>query len=1028
MSFGFSVGDFVACMLLINDVAQALQSSTGSVSEVKNLVGQLDSLMLALMSSASIHQQINGIELGPEFKAAAGAMSNGIQMEYERCKDALQAFKDSLKPYTDAFVAGKASALTRHVRKITWLFRNDDIAKLEKRLEAHLRSLNMYKTALSEIYAATTANNSVEVLSSIADLRIEVNKISKSIVRQHSQIPRNLGYSWEANFTPADTIILLDAIGRVVILPLVLLGSANDLREILMVMYRTIEIGRRKILRNEYTITDESSDGTLLDATNWATAVQPGIQLTLNMVFPATESFNDKVCPRCDEQTLGMMLSGQRRRCHKCQLTFRVFDKERFVEQSDFDNDSSSAPITETSLVANIHSSAPSELDSRKRKKPSTCASAESLMFRSVHYHRDIRIAKSASGEPEDSDSPPELDVEELPPLHKAAAKGNLHEIDELLTGGANINDPLPFQAQEIGTGDWYFGPWKFKGCSPLLIACWYGAVRSINHLLDRGANILGVDAAGQGTFQYASYSPNPERIFPILIRRGANHASADKYGCTAFHECCWIGLAWSVQFFLDHGMDLECKNEHGLTPLSFGVIGNSPQVVEVLIDCGASVNVWDVWDGSSTLHSAARGGSLRITQILLELGHDPSPQDEEGNTPLHNASFHGHIGIVDLLLANGAVPSSSNELGETAMHHAVWNGHETVVERFMEHSNDTNTCDIFGMKPWHLAAHQGHRSLVERFIKAGVELQSRGEDESTALHLASSRGHEDLVLLLLENGADIHSRDVKGRTALHLACTRGYVEVVKYLLLQEADPEAIDNHGYTALLSAAFYDQNDTVKLLLHHGAKCSTASPDGYTPLMRASDRGNISLVKMLLDSGAATVAANDVGWQALHLAVMSGHDQVVGLLLDQGAEIDAIDSHGRTALHMACFRGHEKIVDLLLKWGARTLVDHEGRSALHDAGYKGNEANIIALLGHGLDPNCRLTDGKTTLHWAAIKGNAKAVQLLIEAGANLNMEDSKGRTALHFAFLQRNDSIARMLLEAGCDLSRKHFIGTS
>lgn len=100
MSFGFSVGDFVACMLLVNDIAQALQCSTGSVSEVKGLVGSLDSLMLALMGSASIHQQIHGVELGPESKAVVDMMRDSIQLEYGRCKAFSQVFKDSLSSYT----------------------------------------------------------------------------------------------------------------------------------------------------------------------------------------------------------------------------------------------------------------------------------------------------------------------------------------------------------------------------------------------------------------------------------------------------------------------------------------------------------------------------------------------------------------------------------------------------------------------------------------------------------------------------------------------------------------------------------------------------------------------------------------------------------------------------------------------------------------------------------------------------------------------------------------------------------------
>lgn len=78
-------------------------------------------------------------------------------------------------------------------------------------------------------------------------------------------------------------------------------------------MYRNIR-GREKILRKEYTITDEGSDGALIDDMNWSTSIEGGMQLSLNIVFPALESFDDMRCPSCHERSLGNTLPGKRRR------------------------------------------------------------------------------------------------------------------------------------------------------------------------------------------------------------------------------------------------------------------------------------------------------------------------------------------------------------------------------------------------------------------------------------------------------------------------------------------------------------------------------------------------------------------------------------------------------------------------------------------------------------------------------------------------------------------------------------------
>lgn len=78
-------------------------------------------------------------------------------------------------------------------------------------------------------------------------------------------------------------------------------------------MYRNIE-GHRKIMRKEYTLTDEDSDGTIIEASNWSGKIRPGMQISLNMVFPAAPSLSIEHCPRCNEPSLGSPLPGQRRR------------------------------------------------------------------------------------------------------------------------------------------------------------------------------------------------------------------------------------------------------------------------------------------------------------------------------------------------------------------------------------------------------------------------------------------------------------------------------------------------------------------------------------------------------------------------------------------------------------------------------------------------------------------------------------------------------------------------------------------
>jgi hypothetical protein len=71
--------------------------------------------------------------------------------------------------------------------------------------------------------------------------------------------------------------------------------------------------GRAKVRRKEYTITDEDTNGVLIEEANWDMIYHPGKHLSLNMVFPALPSWNVHRCPRCDRPAIGKARPGERR-------------------------------------------------------------------------------------------------------------------------------------------------------------------------------------------------------------------------------------------------------------------------------------------------------------------------------------------------------------------------------------------------------------------------------------------------------------------------------------------------------------------------------------------------------------------------------------------------------------------------------------------------------------------------------------------------------------------------------------------
>jgi hypothetical protein len=98
-------------------------------------------------------------------------------------------------------------------------------------------------------------------------------------------------------------------------------------------------------------------------------------------------------------------------------------------------------------------------------------------------------------------------EIDELPPLHRAGARGKLLDLIALLDEGEDINTALPFQA--VRTNGvcviFYFG-----GCTPLHLASWFGKGKAINLLLGCGANIVAPDMTRSEALVYAICGEDP--------------------------------------------------------------------------------------------------------------------------------------------------------------------------------------------------------------------------------------------------------------------------------------------------------------------------------------------------------------------------------------------------------------------------------------------------------------------------------------------------------------------------------------
>lgn len=102
--------------------------------------------------------------------------------------------------------------------------------------------------------------------------------------------------------------------------------------------------------------------------------------------------------------------------------------------------------------------------------------------------------------------------------------------------------------------------------------------------------------------------------------------------------EAVRVGEYKRIKKLLANGVDIECTDAYGGTPLMVSAHQELPQTMSILLSAGASVAKSDV-NGDTALHWAVHffdgGPNCECIQLLLEAGADLEARNHLGETPL---------------------------------------------------------------------------------------------------------------------------------------------------------------------------------------------------------------------------------------------------------------------------------------------------------------------------------------------------------------------------------------------------------
>jgi len=182
---------------------------------------------------------------------------------------------------------------------------------------------------------------------------------------------------------------------------------------------------------------------------------------------------------------------------------------------------------------------------------------------------------------------------------------------------------------------------------SLLLTAAFHGARDVMRALLPRFPHMNIHEASSVGDAQ---------RLQRILEDDPALVNAPHQQGFSPLGLAAVFGHKAALQVLLARGAEVDAvdKSQFANTPLDAAVAANHLEVVKILLQNHASVNVRAA-AGHTPLHKAAMNGNLEIAKLLLEGGADVTARNDEGKTPLQCAAEKGHEEVWALLRQPGA-------------------------------------------------------------------------------------------------------------------------------------------------------------------------------------------------------------------------------------------------------------------------------------------------------------------------------------------------------------------------------------
>ncbi|MBP3773606.1 MAG: ankyrin repeat domain-containing protein [Treponema sp.] len=367
--------------------------------------------------------------------------------------------------------------------------------------------------------------------------------------------------------------------------------------------------------------------------------------------------------------------------------------------------------------------------------------------------------------------------------------------------------------------------------------------------LLDCGADINAVDEDNRTALFYASLSGAA-----FLIEKGIDVTKIDEYKDTALIYAIKARKDYDLAELLAKTRCLDILNGNGHSALTEAILEKQFEFAKKLILAGADVNAASE-KGLTPVYCACDKSNLELVKMLVERGARvdiPCATAYYPHWPLCAAMYPDNYELVEYLLEHGAKVNMADYGEETELFNVDSCKDLRIPLLLLKKGADVNYRNKIGLTPLLEAAVFARRDLIDLYMKYKPNFKAVTNDGDNMIHLMirGSLPHtvsfphhlegvvgkgfdEEMLKFLKKKKVPINGKNKRGETPFMLVCQNEFdtTEYLDMFLRNGAKINEKDNDGETGL----FYclTKHQKLKYLIEHGADVNVRNKDGDTAL---------------------------------------------------------------------------------------------------------------------------------------------------------------------------------------------------